>query len=313
MAIYTQLSESDLHQIIADFGVSDVLSFSPMEGGYSNTSHTVTAKTNKFVLTVLEEKNEEQAHQLAALLQWFNQQGFSTTKIQTTRSGELLSRYNQKPVILKHWITGVVIEDFSAGNLNDIGVALAQLHLVPVPDFLPREHAYGVHTFSDVVGKAIDVPYENWLQEKIQTIEKEQPQNLPAGVIHGDLFHDNILFEEGQLKAIIDFEEACFYYYIFDIGMSLVGICRAQNKINLSKAKSLVEGYEKIRPLEEREKESLQFFIEYAAIATSRWRFWKFNIDAPTERYKNRHWEMVKIADFVRSIPAKQFIQTIFS
>ncbi len=311
MAIYTQLTESNLIKITTDFGIPDVLDFNPMQGGNANSSYTVTAKNKKYVLTILEEKNEKQSLDLAGLLQCLQTHEFPTSLIQLTTSGKLLSQHNGKSVLLKQWITGDVIEDLSNNLLKEIGASLAKLHQVPAPDFLSKKHAYGFETFSTVIGKAIDVEYESWLQNQLLKIEKGIPQNLPIGLIHGDLFFDNILFEDGRLKAIIDFEEACHYYLIFDIGMSVTGLCMDDGKVNLAKTKSLIDGYESVRKLETAEKEPLQFFIEYAATATSCWRYWKYNIDSPNEQRKNKHWEMVDIAKQVKSITPQQFLKAI--
>ena len=130
-------------------------------------------------------------------------------------------------------------------------------------------------------------------------------------MIHGDLFYDNVITEQGKFKAIIDFEEACYYYLIFDIGMSILGLCLDKGVLNLVKVKSLINGYQSIRPLQSEEKGKLKFFVEYAAIATSKWRFWKYNIDVPNKKLKDKHWEMVNIAKNINSINNKNFIQQI--
>ena len=85
------------------------------------------------------------------------------------------------------------------------------------------------------------------------------------------------------------------------------------SKVSLIKIRSLVNGYQIIRELEEQEKEVLQLFVEYAAIATSSWRFWKYNIDTPIAEKSDIHYEMVNISKDVRGVPEAEFIRAVFA
>ncbi len=131
-------------------------------------------------------------------------------------------------------------------------------------------------------------------------------------MIHGDVFIDNVLFEGKKFKAIIDFEETCRYYRIFDLGMAVVGMCLAGSEIELSKVRFLIKGYQPIRMLEGAEKRTLKLFIEYAAISTSSWRFWKYNIDTPITELSEKYWEMVDIAKSAAAMPDKKFMKEVF-
>jgi len=119
---------------------------------------------------------------------------------------------------------------------------------------------------------------------------------LPTGLVHGDIFFDNILFEGNDLTGIIDFEEACNYYKVFDLGMCIVGTCVENGSVSLDKAKSLLAGYESIRKLEDTERKVLPLFSEYGAIATSFWRFRHHFITNPHSQRDN-YLEMVAVAN----------------
>jgi homoserine kinase type II len=131
-------------------------------------------------------------------------------------------------------------------------------------------------------------------------------------LIHGDLFFDNILFEGDKIKAIIDLEEACSYYLIFDLGMAVIGLCRTDDKIDLTKVKALIEGYETVRLLSSVEKKSLPLFVKYAATATSWWRFWKYNIHSPKPDLSTKHWEMVQVVKEVDVLVTEGFTAKLF-
>jgi homoserine kinase type II len=103
---------------------------------------------------------------------------------------------------------------------------------------------------------------------------------LPKGLIHADIFADNLIFQNGNLVAIIDYEEACIFPLIYDLAMALVGCCRIDNKLSIDLANSLFEGYVKHRDLQLAEVEALPYFVKYAASSTAAWRYWKQTMSA---------------------------------
>ncbi len=215
--------------------------------------------------------------------------------------------------MLKPFIVGQVIQNLDENMENQVGAAMARLHQIPAPEYLPNRHTYGLETFPRIIGQGINLEYENWLAQKYDYFLKTIPAGLPCGLIHGDLFYDNILFEGKKFKAIIDFEDGCRYYHVFDLGMAIVGLCTENAKIILPKVRALIKGYQNIRKLGKAEIEALPLFIEYAATATSSWRFWKYNIDTPTVEKSNKYWEMVRIAKDARTILSEEFIYALFS
>jgi homoserine kinase type II len=220
--------------------------------------------------------------------------------------------------MLKDYIEGQVVEQLDETMLSQVGREAARLNTIPSPDYLLTNHPYGRQLFPRVVGLNIDAKYESWLAEEIDYLEQHIAVNLPRGLIHGDLFYDNLLFDPlsgmpGGFKAIIDFEEACHYHLIFELGMGIVGACVNDITINLDKARALVDGYQQVRPLAQIEKESLQLFARYAAVATSYWRFNKYIIEESSEDRAGHHWQMVQIAKEVAEISTTRFFDAIFS
>jgi len=132
-------------------------------------------------------------------------------------------------------------------------------------------------------------------------------------LVHGDIFYDNVLFEDENLKAILDFEDVSRIYKIYDLGMAVVGICTEEANIVIKKVRALIDGYQEIRLLEEIEKDSLQLCIEWAAILTSTWRFWKYNIDLPEKDKSEKYMQMVSIAKNASAIPKEEFKMAVFS
>ena len=321
MATYTQLNEQDIH-LLADNYDLKIVEFSPLDGGNGNSSYILKTQQASYVLTVCDDKEFDEVFKMGQLLLFLEAHNVPCNRLMSPVNSEILTTFatadRVKPVMLKDYIEGQVIEELDETMLSQVGRQAAQLNQIPPPDYLSTNHPYGRQFFSRVMGLNIDAKYECWMAKEIDYLEQNIAKNLPRGLIHGDLFYDNLLFNPlssmpGGFKAIIDFEEACHYYLIFELGMGILGTCVNDITVDLDKARALVSGYEEVRPLTKIEKESLQLFARYAAVATSYWRFNKYIIEESSEDRASHHWQMVQIAKEVAEISTTRFFDAIFS
>lgn len=284
-----------------------------MEGGASNSNYLLTTDKGLFMLTIFEDGGFKGAKRLAKLLTWFKKQHFFTTRILRSSSGKKVMKWKKKPVFLKKYISAHIVDKPGKKQLKKIGKALARFHQIPAAPFLPKIHVYEQPRFSEVIGSGKDPEYETWLEEKLASMDGHPNIDAPKGIVHGDLFPDNVLFSDRKSPIIIDFEEACLHFLVFDLGMSIIGLCSKDHKINFKKARALLKGYQKIRPLLPIEKQYLQFFTIYGAVKTSNWRFWKYHIDKPNPKRKNKHREMMSLAENVSKIPGDLFLEKVLN
>lgn len=311
MARYTQLRATDIQEIGSHYHLA-VVDFAPLEGGSANSSYWLHTKQGNYVLTVFDEKTTNAVIALGQLLLRLEEQDFPTTRLRLPTKPGLVTMYEGKPILLKTFIPGHVCTTWDEALLRQVGATLASLHHIPAPDFLPTKHPYGKQAFSKVIGQNVHSDYESWLAERHTYLIQHISPQLPHALIHGDLFYDNVLVEDQAIRAIIDFEEACRYYRVFDLGMAIVGLCTQGTTVCLSKARALVSGYEQGQTLEGCEKEALQLFVEYAAIATSFWRFWQYYIHMPQPKKAHKPFQMVRLAEAVKAIPIATFLAVIF-
>ena len=311
MAQYTELKKKEIHEIAIAYNL-ELVDYEPIKQGAGSSNYLLRTRQCKYVLTVFEITSARVAN-LVKLLLLLEEREFPTTRLLKLAAGGMTTISQEKPVLVKPHIFGQVVRDLDDAMLEQIGATMARLHDIPPPDYLADRHAYGMETFPNIIGYNINSEYETWLAQRHIYLEKSITIGLPRGFIHGDLFYDNVLFDGKELKAIIDFEEACHYYKVFDLGMGIVGMCSEESGIDLNKARSLVMGYQQVRVLLKQEKETLQLFVEYAAIATSSYRFWKYNIDTPIAEKADSHREMVSIAKDVNSIPKVIFLDAIIN
>lgn len=311
MAVYTQLQESDVREIGGRYDLA-IEEYETISAGATNLNYVVRAQQGIYVLTVFEDKTFNQVVELGRLLLLLKERAFPTTRPLVAENGGIAIIHKGKPAMVKKYVEGETYRALSNGMLRQAGAAMAKLHRIPVPGFLSKREPYGVRRFPSIQGQNIDVEYETWIANRMSHFEQQKPQGLPQGLIHGDIFYDNVLFESERLRGIIDFEEATCGEKVFDLGMGVVGMCRVGGRVELEKARALVRGYEQVRTLGEREKRAMQMYVEYAAATVSCWRYWKYHVDEPSEEKADKHRQMVRVAEEIQGILKARFSKVVF-
>jgi len=312
MVVHAQLQESDIREIADSYNLT-IIDSEPIAAGASSSNYLLQAQQGSYVLKVFDDKTFALTVEQGRLLSLLKEYAFPSPRPLLAVNGEMAIAYNDKAMIMKEYVAGRVCRYPNKTMLRQVGTAMAKLHQVPWPDFLSIGQPYGVQKLSSIQGQNIDTEYEGWIAKRLPHLEQQKPQGLPRGLIHGDIFYDNVLFEGTRLTAIIDFEDAAYEDKVFDLGMAIVGLCREGQGVVPEKARALVKGYEQIRELEEGEKRSLQLYVEYAAATVSCWRYWKYHVNAQSVENADKHWQMVRVAEGVQDIPEARFLEMIFS
>ena len=309
MALYARLDRAAIESLARQFGIDDITGFSVMDGGSENSNYCIETNSGKYVLTLCDQKSLKQATDLVSLLVHLADHGIRTSRVVMPLEGPDVILHDQKPVMLKRHVDGGITANLSGNLLVQLGEEMARLHEIPVPSYLPKSFPYGRSYFPEVMDSNLDHTYINWLSEKNAYLQKRIPQKLPMTLIHGDVFFDNLIVQGDQLMAIIDFEEACHYYSSFDLGMAIVGTCRDRQGICFEKARRFIRGYQNIVTLQSVERECLQAFAVYAAVATSLWRFRHYHMRRPEPHLYDRHVEMQTLADTISEYPESSFTE----
>ncbi len=311
MAHYTKLLEDEIQEIMGRYELN-VNSYAPIEQGAGNSNYLLNTNHGKFVLTVFEIEPIRVAY-ISKVLLLLEKHEFPAPRLQKMANGEVLTNYQEKSVLVKPYITGRVESEIDDEKAKQVGTALAKLHGIPAPEYLPDKHTYVEITYPKFMEQEIDRNYKTWVGQRYRYFIEKLPPQLPIGLVHGDIFYDNVLFEDENFKAILDFEDVSRIYKICDLGMAIVGICTEGTNIVIKKVRALLDGYQEIRLLEEIEKDSLQLSIEWAATLTSIWRFWKYNIDMPDAYKSEKYMQMVSIAKNTSAIPKEELKTAVFS
>jgi len=309
VALYAQLDRSAVEGLARRFGIGDITAFSVMDGGDANTSYCVETSSARYVLTICDQQSLKHATNLANLLVYLTDQGIRTSRVVVPPKEPTVVLHNERPVMLKRYIDGDVPADLTGNLLVQLSEEIARLHEIPAPSYVPQSFPYGRSHFHEVTNSNLGHAYIDWLSEKNSYLQKRIPQHLPMALIHGDVFLDNMIVQGDQLMAIIDFEQACYYYRGFDLGMVIVGTCRDRRGISFEKAGRFIRGYQKETTLQSIERETLKVFAVYAAVATSFWHFRHHHLRRPEPQLYDKHIEMQTLADIISAYPDSSFTE----
>ena len=312
MADYTKLTTDEIQVVIAPYDLGEVDSITPMQGGQANSSFKITTSDGHFVLSVCDEKNIQQINYLTQILVYLEEKKFPTNRPVKTRNGDFLITHDDKPAYIKEYMNGEVIRSLNPPMLVQVGKAMADLHAIPPLTTMVGQFSYGMNSFKEIFKIDMQHPYIDWLKQKSKFLQQTIDTEMARGFIHGDIFWDNMLFSDDKLIAILDFEEACHYYKLYDIGMCAVGCCGSGGSFDMKKVSFLLDGYQQTNPLNKQEKKQLRIFMEYAAVAGSFWRFRQYNIKYPHHDLAQSYQELSSLADHIHQMDENTFMD-IFS
>ncbi len=279
----------------------------PIDGGDENSSFLLNSPEVDYVLTVYEKRSQPEVEQVALILNHLAEHEYFTNQIIFTADGRSVVDYRGKSIILKTWIPGDTLRDVKQEDYRAIGKAIAELHQIPAPDFLPKVHTFGLRYMPEALGHGVDGEFEAWLADKINYLQDHFPAHLPRAIIHSDLFDDNIIYHQGRFQAIIDFVNACYYYRAYDLGGVLFGACMENGKLDFVQAREVIAGYQEICELEAGERAVIQFSSVYAGAAISAWHYVNHNVRRLDEVKKDKYKLAAQRTEHLYQIPHSVF------
>lgn len=280
MALLTELTKTQVKGILEQYPLAPLKSFSSIEGGALNSSFYLKLEDNsKFVLTICENKSRTEMNQMTELLRELNSQDIPTTKVLLNKEGGAFGEIAQKYYFLKEFIEGNnLTEDTPKNILGEVGQFLGKLHNSSLGDLSMDNKHLGEEFVASILDEIPAGNFKEWLLEKKTFLDQNFPKTSQKGLVHGDVFADNILVSKNHLQGVIDFELASIYPYTFDLGSALVGCCH-ENPERLEETLSeLIKGYEKERKLEPQDIQDILYFAIYNATYLAGWRYREYEV-----------------------------------
>ena len=307
MARYTNLSPTELAHIVAQYPIGTSLKLEEIPGGFGNSNFKLTTTDGEFLLKICDEKDTAELTMQISLLEHLYQHAYPTVYPILTKAEQPLIHETFGSVMLYPFLRGTQPSP-SPKILAQLGAALAKLHGVPPIAGLPR-FAMGISQMRPFFQEVRDTefaahPFVESLKSELETMEPQLRTPLPMGILHGDLFLDNTLFDGDKMVAILDFEEGCYDTLLLDVGMTIIGCCYTpEHRLKLKAAQGFLEAYNAIRPLTDSEWQHLDCFVHYAALSIAFWRFRQFNIRRPDAHRANTYKEMLTRSAEWQSLP----------
>ena len=277
MAVYTKLNKSEIEEIITLYKLKNLESFAPIEEGIENTNYVIIANKKKYILTIFEKRVKEQDLPFfCELISLLNKSGFKCPLPLLNLENSPISTFKKKKLTILTFISGKSKENLSNENCEDIGKEAAKLHLLTSNFKIHRKNALSIESwrnmFENIKDKCIKIHKDlpKLIEANLKDIEKNWPSNLPSGIIHADLFKDNIIFENNKVSGIIDFTFSCNDFYALEIAICFNALCfdgvKSNLSFNVTKAKKFIDGYSSIRKLSDQERNSIKILSQGAAL-----------------------------------------------
>ncbi|WBA81701.1 homoserine kinase [Endozoicomonas sp. GU-1] len=281
MSVYTHLTQQDVEQLLIRYDLGNLTSFQGIESGVENTNYFLDiddkGSRQRYVLTLFEYLPADTLPFFIHYTDELKAFGLPVPNPIRDKSGVALQSVKSKPALIVPCFAG---QHPDAGNLSleqcqQIGAMLAKIHKAGQGSSLYQENQRGL-AWLDAQQKRLipllgqdDAHFmaEQWHSFSDALLAFD---NLPTGLIHGDLFHNNVLFDQGRISAVIDFYQACNDWLIYDLAVTVNDWCLTDTlELDSQRLKALTESYAQIRPFTENEQKAWPIMLRLAAF-----RFW---------------------------------------
>ena len=277
MAVYTKLDKRDIEEILLNYSIGKLKSFEAIQEGIENTNYYLLVEEKKYILTIYEKRvNPEDLPFFSELMSGLNNKNYKCPVPIINNKNVTISNYKGKKLMIVSFLEGKAKQILTPNDCKQVGVEVGRMHEITKDFKIKRSNNLSVKSWRNLFNSIkdqcskINKDLPNLIEANLIDVEKNWPKNLPSGIIHADLFSDNIFFKNDKFSGIIDFYFSCNDFYSFEIAICFNALCFDGQKSNLSfnvtKAKNFIDGYSKIRKLSEEEKESIKVLSQGAAL-----------------------------------------------
>jgi homoserine kinase type II len=274
MAVYTEVCDTDLAAFLGGYDLGRLLAYKGIAEGVENSNFILHTTAGFFILTLYEKRVAAgDLPYFLSLMEHLARRGLNCPQPVKTKAGALLGTLAGRPAAIVTFLEGVSSRRPSPVQCAALGEALAQLHLAGGDFDGHRANALSLdgwqrlHEQAAPRGDSVQPGLIAFMAEELAFLEAHWPHELPNGVIHADLFPDNVLFLGDKVSGLIDFYFACNDFLAYDIAVCLNAWCFEHDmSFNITKGMALINAYEKIRPLTEAEVAALPFLARGSAL-----------------------------------------------
>ncbi len=274
MAVYTDVTAEDLAPFLAGYDLGELLAYKGIAEGVENSNFLIHSSRGYFILTLYERRvAEADLPFFLALMEHLASRGITCPQPVKNKAGQTLGRLAGRPAAIVTFLDGMWIRRPSVAHCAALGEVLARLHLAGADFPMRRANALSLEGWRQLYDASKERAHEvrrdltGILAVELDALERDWPRGLPQGVIHADLFPDNVFFLGDELSGLIDFYFACTDTLAYDVAICLNAWCfEPDHSYNVTKGRALLANYAKVRPLSPQEWAKLPLLARGAAL-----------------------------------------------
>jgi homoserine kinase type II len=274
MAVYTDVNDEELARFIAAYGLGELLSYKGIAEGVENTNYLVQTTAGTYILTLYEKRvDPKDLPFFLGLMDHLSARGVTCPLPVRDSAGRMLNELSGRRAALITFLEGVWPKRPKVEHCLAVGKALARMHLAGQDFGLRRANALGLQGWRPLFEKfskraeEITPDLTELIETELRHLESEWPRQLPQGVVHADLFPDNVFFVGSRLSGLIDFYFACNDALAYDVAVCLNAWCFENNfEFNVTKGRALLKGYDSVRRLSAEERNAMPILARGAAM-----------------------------------------------
>jgi homoserine kinase type II len=274
MAVYTDITDTELEAFLDTYDLGAPLAFKGIAEGVENSNFLLETENGRYFLTIYERRvKADDLPFFLGFMQHLAGRGFPSATPVADRDGRVIGSLRDKPAAIVTFLTGLSVRRPSVDHCREAGEGLAWLHQAGEGFAMRRRNDLGHNAwsalFAGLRGAAdrLKPGLGAVIAGDVAQLAAAWPSGLPEGLIHADFFPDNVFFQAGKFAAAIDFYFACWDTLAYDVGVALNAWCfEADGSFNVTAARAFVAGYERRRPLSAAERGTLPILAHGAAL-----------------------------------------------
>ncbi|MFD1197719.1 homoserine kinase [Brucella gallinifaecis] len=274
MAVYTDINEIELGAFLEQYDIGALTSYKGIAEGVENTNYLLHTTTGSFILTLYEKRvNRDDLPFFLNLMQHLAKRGLECPQPVVRRDGAMIGELAGRPAAIVTFLEGMWMRKPTVAHCEEVGRGLAEMHLAGEDFDMRRRNGLTLSDWrplwnlSKEQADSVEQGLVAETESDLDYLENNWPAGLPEGVIHADLFQDNVFFLGDRLSGFIDFYFACTDILAYDVAVCLNAWCFEKDfSFNLTKGAAFLRGYNSVRPLSAAEIEALPVLARGAAV-----------------------------------------------
>ncbi len=275
MAVFTKLNKNEIKDFVNLYNIGDLDNFNEILEGIENTNYKLICNGIPYILTVFEKRvKEEDLPFFMNLKLYLNNNNFKCPEPIKSKEGIIINSIKDKKAVIISFIDGKKVNMPTINECNEVGIMVSNLHNLTSRFNEKRENSLGIAEWKKLYKKCQSESIDefkillNVLNDEINFIEKSWPTSLPSGIIHADLFKDNIFFKNERIAGVIDFYFSCNHFFLYDICIVVNDWCFKENGkvFDYKLFQSLINGYYSKRKLTDKELDFFNILLRAASV-----------------------------------------------